>query len=55
MLLAAVPIALAKGWGEWGRIPSTVWAHLLAITGALLVAGFFTFPFDRLLGHWLFG
>lgn len=25
------------------------------VTGALLVAGFFTFPFDRLLGHWLFG
>lgn len=25
------------------------------ITGALLIAGFFTFPFDRLLGHWLFG
>lgn len=24
-------------------------------TGALLIAGFFTFPFDRLLGHWLFG
>ena len=25
------------------------------IIGALLMAGFFTFPFDRLLGHWLFG
>ena len=25
------------------------------VTGALVVAGFFTFPFDRLLGHWLFG
>lgn len=25
------------------------------IIGALLIAGFFTFPFDRLLGHWLFG
>jgi uncharacterized membrane protein len=24
------------------------------VIGALLVAGFFTFPFDRLLGHWLF-
>lgn len=23
--------------------------------GALLLAGFFTFPFDRLLGRWLFG
>ncbi|MXP29754.1 hypothetical protein GRI58_13145 [Porphyrobacter algicida] len=25
------------------------------VLGALLIAGFFTFPFDRLLGHWLFG
>ncbi|MED5543819.1 MAG: DUF2306 domain-containing protein [Pseudomonadota bacterium] len=25
------------------------------IIGALLIAGFFTFPFHRLLGHWLFG
>jgi|APFEC2959095136_1045048.scaffolds.fasta_scaffold00083_2 uncharacterized membrane protein len=25
------------------------------VIGALLVAGFFTFPFDRMLGHWLFG
>jgi uncharacterized membrane protein len=25
------------------------------VTGALLIAGFFTFPFNRLLGHWLFG
>ncbi|KQM22111.1 DUF2306 domain-containing protein [Novosphingobium sp. Leaf2] len=24
------------------------------IIGALLIAGFFTFPFNRLLGHWLF-
>jgi len=25
------------------------------VTGALLIAGFFTFPFGRLLGTWLFG
>jgi uncharacterized membrane protein len=25
------------------------------VTGALLIAGFFTFPFDRLMGEWLFG
>jgi len=25
------------------------------IVGALLVAGFFTLPFGRLLGHWLLG
>jgi uncharacterized membrane protein len=27
----------------------------LMVAGALLVAGFFTFPFGRLLGHFLFG
>ena len=25
------------------------------VAGALLVAGFFTFPLNRLIGHWLFG
>ncbi len=25
------------------------------VIGALLIAGFFTFPFGRLLGHWLLG
>ena len=25
------------------------------VTGALLIAGFFTFPFGRLMGTWLFG
>jgi len=25
------------------------------VIGALLIAGFFTFPFDRMLGRWLFG
>ena len=25
------------------------------VTGALLVAGFFTFPFGRLMGRWMFG
>ena len=49
------------------QVPLIVWsarthnhrAHRTAVrgmvTGALLIAGFFTFPFDRLLGHWLFG
>lgn len=35
---------------RWHR--STVRAMVL---GALIAAGAFTFPFDRLLGHWLFG
>ena len=25
------------------------------VAGALIIAGIFTFPFDRLMGHWLFG
>ncbi len=25
------------------------------VTGALIIAGIFTFPFERLMGHWLFG
>jgi uncharacterized membrane protein len=25
------------------------------VGGALLLAGFFTFQFDRILGHWLLG
>lgn len=48
------------------QVPLIVWsarhhrvrAHRSAVrgmvTGALLIAGFFTFPFDRLMGHWLF-
>jgi len=49
------------------QVPVIVWAarthniarHRMAVrgmvTGALIIAGVFTFPFDRLLGHWLFG
>ncbi|HYD36821.1 MAG TPA: hypothetical protein VEA60_04360 [Allosphingosinicella sp.] len=49
------------------QVPLIVWAarrhdhrrHRGAVramvAGALLVAGIFTFPFDRLLGSWLFG
>jgi len=141
VLLAAVLVALARGYPHWGAVPPLVWAHLATIlpalaltpvmllrprgdrphrllskiwvaamlltailsfgvresrhgglsiihlisayvivvapliwwnarnhrvarhrtqvrgmvTGALLVAGFFTFPFGRMLGAWLFG
>lgn len=49
------------------QVPVIVWSarshrvarHRSAVrgmtAGALLIAGIFTFPFDRLLGHWLFG
>jgi uncharacterized membrane protein len=48
-------------------VPLTVWAARrhkvaahrfgirLAVSGALLIAGFFTFPFGRMMGRWLFG
>ena len=48
------------------QVPILVWTartHRVArhrravramVTGALLIAGFFTFPFGRLFGHWLF-
>jgi uncharacterized membrane protein len=140
-LLAAVLVALIKGYPQWGAVPALVWVHLLTIlvalvltpymllrqrgtkvhrqlgkvwvaamtltaaislfvkvinpghfslihllsifvivmaprvwltarahnvvahrmtvrglvTGALIIAGYFTFGFDRMLGHWLFG
>lgn len=43
----------------WSARTHRVAAHRRAargmVTGALVIAGAFTFPFDRLLGHWLFG
>ena len=48
-------------------VPRSIWlahAHRVVehrrtiqrmVTGALLTAGFFTFPFGRMLGSWLFG
>ena len=48
-------------------VPLAVWSarrHLIGlhrfamrftVTGALLIAGFFTFPFGRMLGRWLLG
>jgi uncharacterized membrane protein len=37
---------------QWKRHRSAVRGM---VTGALLVAGFFTFPFGRMMGTWLFG
>lgn len=43
----------------WSARAHSVVRHRSAVrgmvVGALLIAGFFTFPFDRLLGSWLFG
>ena len=36
------------------RVEAHRYTALSLITGALLIAGFFTFPFGRMLGRWLF-
>jgi uncharacterized membrane protein len=60
------PIHLLSAW-TIVQVPWIIWtartrrvaAHRRAVrgmvTGALLVAGFFTLPFGRLLGNWLLG
>lgn len=57
LLSAFTLFAAFQAW--WGARTHNIRVHRRAIrglvTGSLLVAGFFTFPFDRLLGHWLFG
>ena len=51
--LIQLPIAvLAARSGNHARHRSGLRGMVI---GALLIAGFFTFPFDRLLGRWLFG
>jgi hypothetical protein len=39
---------------DFGKRLDDAAAHRLA-AGPPRGAGFFTFPFDRMLGHWLFG
>jgi uncharacterized membrane protein len=52
-VIIAVPRAL------WAAKKHQINAHRTAIrgmvTGSLLIAGLFTFPFGRMLGTWLFG
>ncbi|MCJ2058368.1 hypothetical protein MKL09_17645 [Methylobacterium sp. J-048] len=36
------------------RVDAHRYTALSLITGALLIVGFFTFPFGRMLGRWLF-
>lgn len=51
--LIQVPlIVIAARRHDWKRHRGAVRGMVI---GALLIAGFFTFPFDRLLGRWLFG
>ena len=51
-LLQVPVIVLAARRHDVARHRSAVRGMVL---GALLIAGFFTFPFNRLLGQWLFG
>lgn len=57
--ILSVWVAVQVPWIVWRARRHRIAAHHRAVrglvVGALLVAGFFTFPFDRLLGHWLFG
>ncbi|MFM5895711.1 MAG: DUF2306 domain-containing protein [Novosphingobium sp.] len=51
--LIQVPlIVLRARQHDWRRHRGAVRGMVL---GALLIAGFFTFPFNRMLGQWLFG
>lgn len=56
-ILSLAVVVLAP-WLWWTARTHRVAQHRRTVRGmvigALLIAGFFTFPFDRLLGHWLF-
>jgi uncharacterized membrane protein len=56
IISAGTLILVPRAW--WAARNHQVAQHRSAIrgivTGALLIAGFFTFPFNRLLGQWLF-
>jgi len=53
LVIVSVPLLV------WRARKHQVAAHRRSIrgivTGGIIVAGFLTFPFGRLLGHWLFG
>ena len=57
-ILSAVTV-LAVPWMVWNARRHRVAKHRRTaqalVLGALLIAGFFTFPFGRMLGRWLLG
>lgn len=57
-ILSGVTVVMVP-WLWWSARAHQVERHRRivrgTVTGALLVAGFFTFPFHRMLGAWLFG
>lgn len=56
--ILSVYVLIQVPWLIWCARAHQIEQHRRAVrgmvVGALLIAGFFTFPFDRLLGHWLF-
>ncbi|KPF78270.1 hypothetical protein IP88_04370 [alpha proteobacterium AAP81b] len=53
LVLVAVPLLIARA--RQHRVTDHERGVRGLVFGALLIAGWFTFPFDRLLGRWLFG
>ena len=48
-----VQTPLIAWYARTGRIAAHLTTVRLMVAGALLIAGFFTFPFGRMLGRWL--
>ena len=53
LTVVGVPILVARA--RQHRVDAHRRQARVLVTGALLIAGFFTFPFGRMLGRWLFG
>jgi uncharacterized membrane protein len=53
LTLVGVPLTVLAARRH--RVEAHRFGIRFAVTGALLIAGFFTFPFGRMLGRWLLG
>ncbi len=57
--LLSLWVLIQVPWIWWSARTHNIAHHRSSVRGmvfgALLIAGFFTFPFNRLLGQWLFG
>ena len=53
LTIVAVPLTILAARRH--RVEAHRFGIRFAVTGALLIAGFFTFPFGRMLGRWLLG
>lgn len=54
-LITVIGVPLAVLRARQHRIEAHRFQIRVIVTGALLIAGFFTFPFGRMLGRWLLG